>query len=469
MRAFLSLLTGEDMSTRLTINGLAHDLRGIAHADGKAWFVEGALPGETVQARLLVDHAQRVDAVAGEIITAAVDRVVPACPHYGECGGCDVQHISHAGQVALKQQVLLDQLLRFGKVQPATVLPPLVSEPWRYRRRARLACKWSSADKHLAIGLRERHGQQIVEIGDCPVLVPALQALLKPLRESLSQWSQPRQLGHVELLAADNGCAVLLRVLAEPSGSDAERLRQFASAQGVSVFLQRDERQSAQWFCGSAATLQVSAGDDILACVPGDFVQGNAGVNTQLIAAVLDAVQPAADDVLLEAFCGLGNFTLPLSHRVQKIAALDVSEAMLLRARQSAKTHNVQWQACDLGAFEPKNFPLPLANKILLDPPRDGAQAFCRRVKLDGVVRLVYVSCNPSTLARDAGILAERGFSLQVVQLVDMFPQTGHIEALAVFAPGKPVRKTAAKPAQKRLKRWPPGLLAADFLMDRAA
>lgn len=444
----------------LTIERLAHDLRGMAHDEGLAWFVEGALPGETVAVRELAMHQQRVDAEAVDVLVAADGRVQPACEYYGQCGGCSLQHLDHAAQLRDKQQVLLDQLQRLGKVTPAIVAAPIVSAPWQYRRRARLACRWSSADKQLAFGLRARHSQQIVEIAHCAVLVPSLQALLAPLRECLSQWSQPRQLGHVELLAADNGVAILLRVLAEPGETDAARLQALALATGASIFLQTEEKQPPQFFAGAQAGLQLAAGDVAVSCLPGDFVQGNAAVNTQLVAAVLAALQPCASDVLLEAFCGLGNFTLPLAPQVALITALDLSEAMLARARQSVVAGRIQWLACNLDAFAPQALPLPKANKILLDPPRDGAAAFCRTVPLTGVQRVAYVSCNPSTLARDAAILAERGLALRSVQLVDMFPQTSHIEALVVFEPDVALarrmkkEKTAKQAAGlKRLKR----------------
>lgn len=444
----------------LTIERLAHDLRGMAHDEGLAWFVEGALPGETVTVRELARHQQRVDAEVVDVLVAADGRVAPACKYYGQCGGCSLQHLDHAAQLHDKQQVLLDQLQRLGKAIPAVVAAPIVSAPWQYRRRARLACRWSSADKQLAFGLRARHSQQIVEIAHCAVLLPSLQALLAPLRECLSQWSQPRQLGHVELLAADDGVAILLRLLAAPGEADAARLQALALATGASIYLQTAEKQPPQFFAGAHESLQLGVGDVAVSCLPGDFVQGNTAVNAQLIDAVLAALQPSATDVLLEAFCGLGNFTLPLALQVASITALDLSEAMLARARQSAVAGRVQWLACDLNAFRPDTLPLPGANKILLDPPRDGAAAFCRNVPLAGVQRIAYVSCNPSTLARDAAILAERGLALRSVQLVDMFPQTSHIEALAIFEPDaaqarRARKEKAAKQAAglKRLKR----------------
>lgn len=434
----------------LTIERLSHDLRGVAHADGITWFVEGSLPGETVEAGELLRRQQLIDAEAVRVVAASPERIEPACSYYRQCGGCSLQHVDHAAQIRFKQQVLLDQLARIGKVTPQIVASPLLSPAWNYRRRARLACKWSSADKRLAFGLRARHSQQIVEIEHCDVLVPALQSLLQPLREYLSRWSQPRQLGHVELLAADNGVGLLLRVMAEPSAVDASLLQAFSASTGVTVFLQQEEKQEPRFFCGTQAALQIvhTGTGSAMGCLPGDFVQGNAVVNTALVGAVIDALEPVAGDTVLEAFCGLGNFTLPLALRVQRVVALELSETMLTRAATQAAAQgltNIDWRAVNLDQFDARQLAAPSASRILLDPPRDGAQVFCRSVDVSAVTRIVYVSCNPSTLARDAAILAERGLALRTVQLVDMFPQTSHIEALAVFEPDASLLKQVTK------------------------
>ncbi len=449
----------------LTIERLAHDLRGIAYADGAAWFVEGALPGETVEARELMKRKQMVDAESVAVVHPVVDRTAPVCEYEGQCGGCGLQHVKHSAQIQHKQKILLDQLERIGKVQPVEILPPLLSEPWAYRRRARIACKWSSEKKHLAIGFRARHSQKIIEIKHCTVLVPALQTLLQPLRACLSRWSQPRQLGHMELLAADNGIGMLLRVMAQPAEVDAALLRELSAGTFLSIYLQQDDHGEAEHFCGpdqGLITRHVES-DTALACLPGDFLQGNAVVNALLIDAVLAALKPVSTDVILEAFCGLGNFTLPLAKQVGSITALELSESMLERAAEQAERQgltNITWFTANLEQSDSHRLKLPAANKLLLDPPRDGAQDFCKEISLKGVGRIVYVSCNPSTLARDAAILAARGFLLHSVQFVDMFPQTAHIEALAIFQWDesllrkiKKEKLVVAKTAQKRLKR----------------
>lgn len=450
--------------TVVTIKRLSHDLRGIAHANGTTWFVEGALPEESVRANVLLQRSQMVDAQAVEIVAnPAPQRVAPACNYYGRCGGCAAQHIDHAAQVVFKQQVLLDQLQRLGCVTPAMVLPPLLAEPWGYRRRVRFACKWQADKRHLSLGLRERHSESIVDISHCAVLLPALQALIAPLRACLSAWSQPRQLGHVELLAGDNGVAVLFRLLLAPSVADEVLLQKFSQAQSteampVNVFLQVGDVPSVQFFCGNETALFYThtASGAVVSCVPGDFVQGNAMVNAQLIDAVLSALQVSEQDTVLEAFCGLGNFTFPMARRVKTIVGLDVSETMLARAKMQAASQsldNILWRTSNLDKFSGDKMSLPSYNKLLLDPPRDGAQDFCRNVAVRDVERVVYVSCNPSTLARDAGILCGRGFVMESVRFVDMFPQTHHIEALAVFVPGVSAQKKKKVAVQKNSER----------------
>lgn len=448
----------------LTINSLSHDLRGVTHADGVVWLVEAALPSEQVLVRERERYSNRVEAEVVEVLQASPARIAPPCEYARVCGGCDIQHMDYATQLTNKQQVLREQLARIDNMAAVQWLPVLAAEPWAYRRRARIACRWMADKKHLALGFRQRHSQKIVEITRCAVLVPALQLLLPSLRQCFSQWSQPRQLGHIELLAADNGIGMLLRVTSAITPVDEALLQAFSAEHAVTVFVQHEEKSAAQFAFGAEKILRLQHANtnSALACVPGDFLQANGTVNALLIDAVLSALQLQKTDVVLEAFCGLGNFTLPISKSVKQIAALEVSETMINRAKAQAAVcdvANVSWQVCDLS--DKKNIEkISLkANKILLDPPREGAQVFCQQAKLEGVERIVYVSCNPSTFARDAAVLERRGFSLNEIGMVDMFPQTSHIEVLAVFsakhsATGKKVKADLQpKKALKKLKR----------------
>lgn len=446
----------------LTIESLAHDLRGMAHAEGVVWLVDGALPAEDVLVRERARYSQRVEAEVVEVLQASPIRIVPPCEYATVCGGCDVQYMDYATQLANKEQVLKEQLARIENIATVQWLPTLAAEPWAYRRRARIACRWLADKKHFALGFRQRHSQTIIEIEHCAVLVPALQKLLPHLRQCLSRWSQPRQLGHIELLAADNGVGMLLRVTAAISPVDEALLQAFAAEQAVTVFIQQEEKSSAQYAFGQEQVLllQHEKSKGALACVPGDFLQANGAVNTLLVDAVLAALSPSKIDCVLEAFCGLGNFTLPLAEQVGKIVAVEVSETMVSRAKQQAAAlgiENVSWQVSDLAQKKKCETIKISANKVLLDPPREGAAVFCQHAPLDGVERIVYVSCNPSSFARDAAILGQRGFVLSQVGMVDMFPQTSHIEVLAVFnvQSNSKIKKHSAskKTPMKKLKR----------------
>ena len=439
----------------LLMTGFSHDLRAIGHIDNIPWFVDGALQGEKVQVHALKQHAHRVDAELVAVEQAAAARIKPACEYCTRCGGCDLQHIPHAEQIRLKQQVLLEQLQRLGKVVPAELLPPLFGRAWAYRRRARLACKWSSDKKQLQLGFRARHSREIVEIKHCAVLLPALEALIVPLRDCLAKWSQPRQLGHVELLAADNGVAINLRVMAMPTMEDKAALQAFAATTQAQVYLQTEENAAQIFFAGMHNPFIFSDADSATqySCVPGDFVQGNAELNGMLINAVSGALAPCISDRVLEAFCGLGNFTWPLAAKVAHITALELHAPMLSRARKQAQAlgfEHIDWREVNLENFSATTMKQEKYNKVLLDPPRHGAQTFCQEVDLSAIELMVYVSCNPSTLARDAAILTARGVVLHSVQLVDMFPQTHHMEVVAKFV--KPLLKKQ-KTDVKQLKK----------------
>ncbi|HNE25711.1 MAG TPA: 23S rRNA (uracil(1939)-C(5))-methyltransferase RlmD [Pseudomonadales bacterium] len=446
----------------LTIESLAHDLRGVAHADGVVWLVDGALPAENVLVRERARYSQRVEADVEQVLQASPTRIAPPCEYASVCGGCDVQYMDYATQLANKERVLKEQLARIENIATVQWLPTLAAEPWAYRRRARIACRGLADKKHLALGFRQRHSHAIVEIEHCAILVPALQALLPSLRQCLSRWSQPRQLGHIELLAADNGVGMLLRVTAALSPVDEALLQAFAAEQTVTVFIQQEEKKSAQYAFGKEQTLllQHEKSGVALACMPGDFLQANGVLNALLVDAVLAALSPSKADSVLEAFCGLGNFTLPLAKQVGKIVAMEVSETMVSRAKKQAadqNVRNVSWMVSDLAQKKNCETIKVNANKVLLDPPREGAAVFCQHAPLDGVERITYVSCNPSSFARDAAILAQRGFVLSQVGMVDMFPQTSHIEVLAVFdvQSNSKIKKHSAskKTSMKKLKR----------------
>ncbi|MHB9801302.1 23S rRNA (uracil(1939)-C(5))-methyltransferase RlmD [Pseudomonas sp. MT3] len=420
---------------RLSIERLAHDGRGIAHADGRTWFVAGALPGEAVEARVLSARAQIVDARSERIFTAAENRRTAPCPVAGTCGGCSLQHLPHADQLVLKQRTLAEQLERFSGLSPEEWAAPLVGPEFGYRRRARLAVRWDVKAKRLEVGFRAAASQAIVPFDDCLVLVPELQILVRELPDLLRGLAKPQALGHVELFHG-TASALLLRHIEPLSDSDLARLLGFCSARDVQLWLQGDGEPTP---CSGNADLgfRLDTWDLTLAYRPGDFVQVNAPVNEAMVAQALDWLKPAPGERVLDLFCGLGNFALPLAHRVREVVGVEGVQAMVDRAAANARANglaNTRFHQADLSK--------PLAGApwaaedftaVLLDPPRDGAFEAAREMRSLGAERVLYVSCNPATLARDAGEMARQGYRLKRAGILDMFPQTAHVEAMALF------------------------------------
>lgn len=429
---------------RLNIERLAHDGRGIAHVDGRTWFVDNALPGESVEARVLSARAQIVDARSERIFTAAANRRAAPCPVAGTCGGCSLQHLSHADQLALKQRTLAEQLERFSGLVPQEWAAPLVGPEFGYRRRARLAVRWDVKAKRLDVGFRAAASQAIVAFDDCLVLVPELQLLARELPELLRGFAKPQSLGHVELFHGTSS-ALLLRHIEPLSDSDRARLLEFCSARDVQLWLQGDGEPT---LCSDGAEnsgnrelgFRLEAWNLTLAYRPGDFVQVNEPVNEAMVAQALDWLKPGSDERVLDLFCGLGNFALPLARQVREVVGVEGVQTMVERAAANARTNglaNTRFHQADLTK--------PLADApwaaedftaVLLDPPRDGAFEPARQMRSLGAERVLYVSCNPATLARDAGELARQGYRLKRAGILDMFPQTAHVEAMALFEAG---------------------------------
>jgi 23S rRNA (uracil1939-C5)-methyltransferase len=419
----------------LQIERLAHDGRGIGFVEGRTWFVSGALPGEQVAARVLSAHAQVVEARAERIQTAAPQRREAPCPHVGRCGGCTLQHLPHGEQIALKQRTLAEQLDKFAHLQPEEWAAPLVGPELGYRRRARIAVRWDVKTQQLTVGFRAAASQDIVAISDCPVLVQALQPIVRELPTVLQGLSKPQHIGHVELFSGTSE-AVLVRHTAPLNGDDLERLKDFCA------------RHAAQlWLHGAGEPQPVDATERLgyrlakwdveLAYRPGDFVQVNAPVNEAMIAQALAWLAPQPGERVLDLFSGLGNFSLPLARLGCDVVGVEGVQGMVDRAAANARDNgleNVHVYQADLSS--------PLAEApwakggftaVLLDPPREGAGELVRHIKALGAERVLYVSCNPATLARDAVELVTQGYRLQRAGILDMFPQTAHVEAMALF------------------------------------
>ncbi len=423
------------MKQVLQIEKLTNDGRGIGHAEGRTWFVTGALAGEQVEARVLAARSKVVDARVERVLQASALRRVPACAVAGRCGGCTLQHLPHAEQLQLKQHSLAEQLQRVAGLQPLEWAAPLTGAELAYRRRARIAVRWDIKHKRLDVGFRAAASQDIVPIGACPVLVPALQLIAQALPEMLQGLRRPERVGHVELFSG-NVCVLLLRHTAVLPVEDIERVRGFCAEHQVQLWWQAEgEPQPDQPAATASFALEGFALQ--LDWRPGDFVQVNAAINAAMLKQALDWLAPQVDERVLDLFCGLGNFALPLAQRVREVVAVEGVASMVERAQANALANglqNIQVYQADLSR------PLAQASwmqagfaAVLLDPPRDGALEVVRQMAALGAQRLVYVSCNPATLARDAAELAGQGYRLQRAGILDMFPQTAHVEAMALF------------------------------------
>ncbi len=420
---------------RLEIERLANDGRGISFFENRTWFVAGALPGEQVEARVLAARSQIVDARAERILVAAPSRRAEPCRHARVCGGCSLQHMPHEQQLLLKQQQLTEQFSRIAGVQPEEWAPPLVGPEFGYRRRARIAVRWDAKAKRLDVGFRAAASQDIIAISECLVLVQPLQTIVQVLPQVLRGLSKPQALGHVELFSG-TASAVLVRHTAPLPEADVAVLQAFCA-----------EHDAQLWLHGAgdpqpldttlALGYRLAQWDLQLAYRPGDFVQVNAPVNEAMIAQALDWLAPQAHERVLDLFCGLGNFSLPLARQAQEVVAVEGVQVMVERAAGNALANglsNAHFYQADLSnSLAGAPWAAQGFSAVLLDPPRDGAlQAVEGMAKL-GAKRVLYVSCNPATLARDAAVLVQQGYRLKRAAILDMFPQTAHVEAMALF------------------------------------
>jgi 23S rRNA (uracil1939-C5)-methyltransferase len=420
---------------KLTVERLANDGRGIGFVDGRTWFVSGALPGEQIEARVLGAHGKVVDGRVERIFAASPERLAEPCAHARVCGGCSLQHMAHEDQLALKQRMLAEQLSRLANIQPDQWAAPLCGPAFAYRRRARIAVRWDAKAKRLDVGFRAAASQDIIAIGECPVLVQPLQPILSDLPAVLGELESPRAIGHVELFHG-SASAVLVRHTSPLSETDLTRLQAFCVARDAQLWLQ-GEAEPQPYVSGDALGYRLATWDLQLAYRPGDFVQVNAQVNETMVAQALDWLAVTTDERVLDLYCGLGNFALPLARQAREVVAVEGVHMMVERAAQNAASngiHNAHFHQADLSN--------PLADAgwlgdgfaaVLLDPPRDGALQVVKQIAALGAKRVLYVSCNPTTLARDSVELQRQGYRLRKAGILDMFPQTSHVEAMALF------------------------------------
>ena len=417
---------------------LAHDGRGIARVGGKAVFIEGALPGERVRFRVFKRRRQLDEAGLVEVLVPSPDRVTPRCAHFGVCGGCSLQHLAPAAQLAAKERQLLDNLERIGGVRPERVLPPLRGPDWAYRRRARLGVKYVHKKGRVLAGFRERQSPYLADIRRCEILEGRFADLPAQLAALVGTLSIRERVPQVELAAGDERSALVFRVMEAPSADDSARLAEFAGQNGVQIYLQSGGLETIRPLTEPAVPLTYALDDGLtLEFGPADFVQINREVNIAMVRSAIGLLQPGPADTVLDLFCGLGNFTLPLAQQAGRAVGVEGDATLVGKAQANAGRNgvkNANFFAENL--FEPAHFGAWAGDSydlVLLDPPRAGALEIMERMAQWGPRRVVYISCHPGSLARDAGILQARGFRLFGAGVMDMFPHTTHVESVAAF------------------------------------
>lgn len=426
---------------RLKIESFSHEGRGVAHVDGKTVFVDGALPGEEVLVRLVRSHRRYDDACTVEVFEPSPDRVVPLCPWFADCGGCALQHMAPERQIELKQTYLLENLTRLGSVKPAHVLPPVTGPVWNYRHKARLGVRNVVKKGRVLVGFREKFSGYLTVMDSCPILHPAIADRLGELATLIAQFRDPDTIAQIELAAGDQAVVLVIRHLAPLEEAELTLLRRFGDEAGVAIYLQPQGVASIRPM-DEAARVQLSyalADHQIDFCFePSDFTQINPAINRQMINQAIDWLAPRPEDTLLDLFCGLGNFTLPLARRVKFAAGIDGEPDLIRRAGENAARNgldNVRFAAADL-TLGLANSPFAdlVPELVLIDPPRSGALDVLPWVGRLKPRRILYVSCHPASLARDAGVLVnEWGYRLEQVGVMDMFPHTSHVESMALF------------------------------------
>jgi 23S rRNA (uracil1939-C5)-methyltransferase len=425
------------------VQRLSHDGRGIAHIEGKTIFIAGALPDETVLFRYVNRQKNFDEGITLEVLKPAAQRITPVCQHFGVCGGCSLQHLSTADQIKLKQAMLLEQFEHLGKVIPEKTMLPLQANSIGYRRKARLGVRYVPKKQSVLVGFRELQNSFIADLQQCSVLHPSVGQHIMDLREVLSQLTVKDKIAQIEVAVGDEKTALVLRNLQPLTTEDENILSHFAQLHDLFIYLQPKGIDSVYPLYPHDLPL-----DSLSYVLPDenvsfqfaahDFTQVNSEINRLMVRQAMDWLQPQAHDNVLDLFCGLGNFTLPLAKRAKYVTGVEGSDSLVKRAKANAQQQgifNTEYYVANL-AEEPLEHIWMQADydKVLLDPPRSGAMEIIQALDFKQTQRIVYVSCNPATLARDAGILVnDKGFKLVQAGVMDMFPHTSHVESMALF------------------------------------
>jgi len=427
-----------------TVDGLTHEGEGVVHG-GKTAFVAGALPGERVRFERLRRRKHHDEARLVELLEPSAERVEPCCAHFGVCGGCALQHLRAARQLEAKQAELADALERIARVAPRGWLEPLRGPPWGYRRRARLGARYVRKKGRVVVGFRERAAPYVTATDRCEVLAPPVGALIGALGALLDGLAIRERVPQIEVAVGDEATALVLRVLEAPPPQDLERLRDFERAHGLRLYLQPGGLQSVAPLSPAALTplsYTLPEFDVRIEFAPTDFIQINGPINRMLVARAVSLLELTPDARVLDLYCGLGNFTLPIARRAARVLGIEGDHALTERARHNARLNGLDNAAFDTADLQSAGIDARPSlsgdfSHVLLDPPRAGAREVLRTIARIRPLRVLYISCHPGSLARDVGTLVhEHGFSLLSAGVVDMFPHTTHVESLALLAPG---------------------------------
>ncbi|WP_166269054.1 23S rRNA (uracil(1939)-C(5))-methyltransferase RlmD [Marinobacter caseinilyticus] len=426
---------------RCTIEKLSHDGRGIAYRDGKIQFVDGALPGETVSAKVIGSRSKFDELRALEIHDAAPDRITPPCEFADLCGGCSLQHMSGDAQIQFKERTLQENFAHFGGIAPDHWEPPLRSSALGYRRKARLGVRFVPKRNSVLVGFREKRNTFLTDITRCDVMDPRIGDRITALRELLYGLAAHKTIAQIEVACGDDDAALVFRNMEPLSEPDHQALIGFGQAHNLHIYLQPKGPDTVHriWPAEGEDWLhyRLDAFDLAMKFHPMDFTQVNASINQTMVARAVDWLDLQPEDRVLDLFCGLGNFTLPIARGAGQVVGVEGDESMVVRGRENSKLNglsNVRFFGANLQSdFTAETWAAEGFDKILIDPPRSGAQEVCEYLAAFGAKRIVYVSCNPATLARDAGVMVKNGYRLVRAGVMDMFPHTTHVESIALF------------------------------------
>ncbi len=424
-----------------TIESLTLDGLGVARVDGKAVFIDGALPNEHVTFRYTSHKAKHDEGKVETVVSASPERVEPQCQHFGVCGACSWQHIALDAQILHKQTAMLNNLKHIGKVEPETVFPPLTADGWAYRRKARLGARWVRKKEKALVGFREKDGGFLADLSRCEILHPTIGEHLTDFQTLVSSLDARESIPQIEVAVGDNATALVVRHMEALSEGDTAKLLAFAREFNYQLYLQPKGPDTVHCLYPENPELYYEHPqfNTRVNFAPLDFFQVNQALNRKMVARAVELLDPQADETVLDLFCGLGNFTLPLARTAATVIGVEGDMAMVERARAAAHAngiHNTDYYACNLMGDDLGREPWLKRHydKILLDPPRAGAKEILAHVGKLNAKRIVYVSCDPATLARDAGELVHtHGYRLVGAGVMDMFPHTSHVESIAVF------------------------------------